>query len=83
MASPDPVTAVVEVWKNNVTLCKSASMGIMTVVGKQNEITRREVCSNAAVVEPIIRHFGPLLNYFSDPFIFECWKHDPDLLIKG
>lgn len=60
MASPDPVTAIVEVWKRNVTLCKNASMGIMTVVGKQNEITRREVCSNAAVVEPIIKHLGHL-----------------------
>jgi len=54
----DPVTAVVEVWKANASLCKQASSGVMAVVGSQNDISRREVCTNAAIIDPIVIHMG-------------------------
>lgn len=54
----DPITAVVEVWKNNASLCKQASSGVMAVVGSHNDISRREVCSNAAIIDPVIVHMG-------------------------
>ena len=63
MAALDPITLVVEGWKSNVTLCKQASTGVMAIVGKNQEINRREVVANAAVIEPIVVHMGILVGY--------------------
>lgn len=60
MAS-DAIAAVVEQWKKNEALVKQAAAGVMAVVGKNQEITRKEVCANYKVLLPLVEHLGLLV----------------------
>lgn len=57
MAS-DSIAEVVAAWKEDPSLCKQAAGVVLAVVGKDREITRKEVCTNSKVLEPIVKHLG-------------------------
>jgi len=54
----DSIAAVVESWKALTTLCETGSGGKMAKIGDKKNITRKEVCINATVLEPIVKHLG-------------------------
>ena len=56
--SAEAIAAVLGEWKENQTLCKLAVAKTMAVVDEKNTITRQEVCANAKVLEPIVKHLG-------------------------
>lgn len=45
-------------WQSMPRLVRVASTGVMAVVGKGTEITRKEVCANQEVLTPLIKHLG-------------------------
>ena len=56
----DSVAAVLKAWKEDAKLITQASTGAMAVVGRKADVTRKEVCHNANILHPVVRHFGPL-----------------------
>ena len=59
----DSISAVLEAWKGNSKLCQIAATGVMAIVGRKqgnNEVTRQEVCQNAHILDPIVKHLGIL-----------------------
>jgi hypothetical protein len=61
-ATPEktPVGLVIAQWKSLPTLVEHAAGGIMCKIGSQQDLNRREVCQNAAILEPVIQHLGVL-----------------------
>ena len=56
----DPLGLVVAAWQADAALCRKAATGVMAVVGKRQDLTRREVCANKDVLLPIVKHLGNL-----------------------
>ena len=70
MAPVDAIAALVGEWKENDKFVKQASTGVMAVVGKRSELTRKEVSANYEILIPVIKHLGPLLDLRLQYFIF-------------
>lgn len=58
MAPADSIAALVGQWKSNDKLVKQASTGVMAVVGKRSELSRKEVCANYEILIPVVEHLG-------------------------
>ena len=62
MAPAESIAAVVGAWKQSDHLLKQAALGSLAVVGPKDEgITRAELCTNVALLEPLIQHLGFLI----------------------
>lgn len=58
MAPSDALNAVIADWKANPRLVSQGGTGIMAVVCKKNDISRKEVCTNYEVLAPVVKHLG-------------------------
>lgn len=56
------VRAVVAEWQGISNLCCLAAAGRMAKVSNSKELDRKEVCANAPVLAPVIKHMGSLSN---------------------
>ena len=54
------VRSVVAEWQSNQDLCYAAAAGKMAKVGSKESLDRKEVCQNAPVLVPIVKHIGGL-----------------------
>ena len=54
------VRAVVAEWQAISDLCCIAAAGKMAKVSDSKDLDRKEVCVNASVLAPIIKHMGSL-----------------------
>ena len=60
MAATAAVRSVVADWQSNQDLCHAAAAGKMAKVGTRETLDRKEVCQNATMLAPIVKHFGGL-----------------------
>ena len=79
MAPADSIAALVGQWKSNDKLVKQAATGVMAVVGKRNELSRKEVCANHEILIPVVEHLGVPTFIYTTPFLFlipgkETWE---------
>ena len=60
MAQDAQVRAVLQEWQASKDVVGLGVRGIMSRVEGKGEITRQDVCLNAEVICPIVKHFGAL-----------------------
>ena len=53
-----PIGCVITQWKEDQQLVLSSAGGVMCKVGKAQDLDRKEVCQNYAVLQPVVQHLG-------------------------
>lgn len=56
--SIDAIQKVLIDWKKSPYLCSLGATGIMAKVKAKEDVSRRDVCTNIAVLKPIVTHLG-------------------------
>ena len=64
MAYSPAATAVFDEWKTNEVLCHRAAKMCLAMIGKRENVDRREVNENYHLLGPVVEHMG-FLAYFN------------------
>lgn len=59
MAEEQAIRGVLREWQEDDHVCNLGTRGLMAMVSGKDDIGRKDVCRNAAVIRPVVIHLGP------------------------